>query len=176
MDWINAAESAYLEIARKCKSVFVLGESMGALLTLWLGRMHPEIKGLLVFAPALRIPHLWQSNFVWPFVNFLYKKNIDLSSPWQGFNVTPLRAASQLYTLQRRLKCELSKINQPILIFQGKLDKTIDPISSVEVLEGVSSLDKELVWLDESSHVILLDRQISIVRDLCLSFIEKKTN
>jgi carboxylesterase len=148
---------------------------MGGLLTLWLGANHPEIAGLLVFAPALNIPNLWQTNLVWPFVKFMYKKNIDLSSPWQGFNVVPFRAASQLYQFQQKMRRLLPKINNPISIFQGKLDTTINPISAVETLEHVSSTDKELVWLEESTHCILLDKQMDIVQGICLEFIQKHT-
>ncbi len=172
-DWIESAESSYQELNKKYKQVFVVGESMGGLLTLWLGASHPDITGLLVFAPALRIPRLWQSNFVWPFIKMMYKKNIDLSSPWQGFNVVPMHAASQLNMFQQKVKQRLSVINNPILVFQGKLDQTIDPISAADVLDGVPSNDKELVWLEESTHCILLDKQMDIVKSLSLEFINK---
>jgi carboxylesterase len=172
-DWTACAERSYLELAQNFKRVIVIGESMGGLLTLWLGATHPEISGLLVFAPALRIPRLWQSNLAWPFINYMYKKNIDLNTPWQGFNVIPMRAASQLYYFQQRIKKTLPKITQPIYIFQGKLDTTIDPISAVDTLEAVSSVEKELIWLEDSTHCILLDKQMDIVEKISLEFVQK---
>lgn len=172
-DWIAAAENTYLELCKNYEKVFVLGESMGGLCTLWLGAQHPEITGMMVFAPALNIHKLWESRLLWPFVRFMHKKNIDLSSPWQGYNVVPLRAAAQLHKFQRCIKKRLPDVQQPIIIFQGKLDKTIDPASSVEVLEWVSSVAKELVWLEDSSHCILLDKQMDFVKPLCLDFIQK---
>lgn len=174
-DWIEVAESALKELTNKYKKVFILGESMGGLLTLWLGSKYPDITGLLVFAPALRIPRLWQSNLVWPFINFMYKKNIDLNSPWQGFNVVPMHAASQLNKFQKKVKSVLPDIIHPTLIFQGKLDKTIDPLSSVDVLENISSSDKELVWLEESTHCILLDKQMDFVKTYSHEFIKSHT-
>lgn len=172
-DWIAAAENSYLELQRKFDRVVVLGESMGGLCALWLAAQHPEITGILVFAPALKIPGIWQSHLIWPFMKHLEKKNIDLSSPWQGFNVVPLRAAAQLHKFQQIIKKYLTEIKQPIMVFQGKLDSTIDPISSPEVLERVSSEEKELVWLEESGHCILLDKQMDLVTRLCLEFIKK---
>ncbi len=172
-DWISCAEDAYHELAGQYKQVFVLGESMGGLLSLWLGATHPEIKGLLLFAPALRIKRLWQSNLVWPFVTRMNKKNVDLTTQWQGFNVVPMRAAAQLYQFQNKVNRLLEKVTIPTIIFQGKLDTTIDPISSLKVLEKISSDEKELVWLEESSHCILMDKQMALVSRLSLDFIKK---
>jgi carboxylesterase len=174
-DWIAAAENAYLDLHHNYPHVIVLGESMGALLALWLGSIHPEIDGILVFAPALNIHHLWQSTLFWPFVKFMNKKNIDLNSPWQGFNVIPVHAASELFHFQRKVRLLLSKINTPTLVFQGKLDKTINPIGAVEVMEGIASIKKELVWLEDSAHCILLDKQMDIVEKLTLAFIRENT-
>lgn len=170
-DWVEAAENAYQQLAGKYERVFVMGESMGGLCTLWLAAHHPEIAGIAMFAPALRIPKLWQSRIACAFIPFMYKKNIDLTSSWQGFNVVPMCAAAQLYQFQQKIKRLLAKIEQPAIIFQGKLDTTIDPISSVRVLEGIKSPDKEMVWLEESPHCILLDKQMPVVEQLCLDFI-----
>lgn len=172
-NWIAAVENTYQELQLKFDRVVVIGESMGGLCTLWLAAQHPEINGILVFAPALNIHNLWQARFFWPFVKFKYKSNIDLSSPWQGFNAVPLKAAAQLHKFQKIIRRRLSEIRQPIMVFQGKLDQTIDPISSVEVMESVSSEDKELVWLEDASHCILLDKQMDLVKRLCLEFIQK---
>lgn len=172
-DWTTAAENTYQELKKNHERVIVMGESMGGLCALWLAAQHPEIAGVIVFAPALKIPRLWQTRLIWPFMSYMQKNNIDLSSPWQGYNVVPLHAAAQLHKFQQKMKKHLPIIHQPLLVFQGKLDKTIDPISSVEVLESVSSEDKELVWLEESSHCILLDKQMNQVTKLSLEFIQE---
>lgn len=172
-DWIASAVGAYQELKKNHERVIVMGESMGGLCALWLAAQHPEITGVIVFAPALKIPRLWQTRLIWPFVSYMQKNNIDLSSPWQGYNVVPLHAAAQLHKFQQKMKKLLTIIHQPLLVFQGKLDRTIDPISSVEVLESVSSEDKELVWLEESSHCILLDKQMNQVTKLSLEFIQE---
>jgi len=172
-DWIEAAETAYIELKENYSHVFVMGESMGGLLSLWLASRHPEINGIVLFAPAMKISRLWQSNLVWPFVKWMWKKNIDLTSQWQGFNVIPMRAAAQLNYLQKKVKRNLNRITQPALIFQGKLDTTIDPVGAVDVLEGISSNEKELVWLEESTHCILLDKQMDLVENLSDAFLTK---
>ena len=54
-DWVKASEEAYNELKRECSSVIVGGESVGALLALRLASDHPEIKGLLLYAPAMSL-------------------------------------------------------------------------------------------------------------------------
>jgi carboxylesterase len=151
----------------------VLGESMGGLLSLEMALRHPEIIGAMIFAPALHVPNLEISEFIWPLKQYIYKKNVDESMPWQGFNVVPLHAASQLVKLQRHIRRNLHKITLPTIIFQGRLDRSIDMMSSVQVLEGIDSEEKELIWLEESSHCILLDNQLPDVEEICLDFIRK---
>jgi carboxylesterase len=174
-DWLESAEKSLKELTKDHNQVFLLGESMGGLLSLWLAAKTPAISGILIFAPALRIRGLWRSRFIWPFVPFTKKKHIDVSSPWQGFNVVPLRAAAQLNHLQGLVRRKLASINQPLLIFQGKLDQTIDPLGSVDVLERTGSEDKELVWLEESPHCVLLGNQFDQVCQLSLDFIRRLT-
>jgi carboxylesterase len=171
-DWVNEVENFYLQIAKECERVFVIGESMGALLSIEVSVRHPEIAGAMLFSPALIVPKLWITGWIWPFRSFMYKKNVDESMPWQGFNVVPLHAANQLLKLQRYVKGILHNMAIPTLVFQGKLDRSINPLSSIEILEGISAEDKELIWLKESTHCILLDVQLPEVEEICLKFIQ----
>jgi alpha-beta hydrolase superfamily lysophospholipase len=53
-DWVDHAARAYAELTARCTRVFVGGESLGGLLTLYLGSAYPEIAGLILYAPAHR--------------------------------------------------------------------------------------------------------------------------
>ena len=170
-DWINAAESAYQALHQDCQRIFVLGESMGGLLSILLSVAHPDIAGTLLFAPALKVPGLAAAEFLWPFKSYIFKKRIDETMEWQGFNVVPLHAAAQLLKLQRQVRKILYKMTTPALIFQGKLDHSIDQTSSIDVLEGINSSEKELVWMEESTHCVLIDRQLPDAERACLEFI-----
>jgi len=171
-DWVAAVDELYDELSAKCKKIFVIGESMGALLSMVMVMRHSNIAGAMLFAPAMKVPKLAISEYIWPFKEYIFKKNVDESMEWQGFNVVPLHAASQLVKLQRYVKKTMHQIKVPTLVFQGQLDQSIDPISSVLVLEGISSEEKELIWLEDSSHCILLDKQLPDVEKICFEFIK----
>jgi carboxylesterase len=174
-DLINCAEDNFQALSKNCDKIFVMGESMGGLLSLALSIRHPEIAGMMVFAPALIVPGLSKAEWLWPFKSYIWKKNIDETMEWQGFNVVPLHAAAQLSKLQRKIRRNLEKVTVPTLVFQGKLDRSIDLMSSVKVLETISSEEKELIWLENSTHCILLDNQLSDVEEICLRFIQTHT-
>ena len=83
-DWIQASEEAYIKLKGECSSVIVGGESVGALLALRLASDHPEIKGLLLYAPAMRLAASFIEKvllvLVSPFV-FSVKKKFCNSEP-----------------------------------------------------------------------------------------------
>ncbi len=178
-DWIKASEVAYNELKRECSSVIVGGESVGALLALRLASEYPEIKGLLLYAPAIRLAaSLLKILFfvvLSPFV-FSVKKSIPEvreGLPWQGYKVNPLRTGVQLLKFQFEIKKLLHRIYQPVLLIQASLDDTIDLNSGNIILRGVQSAVKELHWMEKSSHVVILEKEFEEVLKKTLSFIKK---
>lgn len=58
-DWLQVCENAYRQLKFQCEPVFVGGESTGGLLALYLGSQHPEVAGILTYAPALDLQINW---------------------------------------------------------------------------------------------------------------------
>jgi len=175
-DWVNAAETMYLQLAKEYRSVFILGESVGGLLALYLASKYEEIRGILLFAPALIIPKIWQAQLMSPFLNttpkrYLKHQTEDDYLPWQGYNVVPVKATANLARFQKIIRKKLKNIQVPAIIFQGKKDTTIDPMSSVIIYESINSTKKDMVWLQQSRHVILLDKQLPDVESMSMDFI-----
>ena len=50
-DWVRAVEESYQQLTAHCQRVIIGGESMGALLALYLASEHPEAAAILAFAP-----------------------------------------------------------------------------------------------------------------------------
>ena len=178
-DWTNAVEVAYQQIASGCKRVFIGGESMGGLLTLYAASEHPELAGALVYAPALmaRPGRILMARVLSPFVSTMDKgrnpQDSEADGRWQGYGVNPLRAAMQLGDLQRETRRRLPRICQPLLIVQGRLDTAIDLRSADRVYRESSSAVKELHWMEHSTHCVILDREWEQAAELTLRFMER---
>ena len=64
--WLEKVKSFYDKLVKNCSQIFVIGESMGALLALELAAQHPEIMGLMLFAPAMKVNRLWLAPLLAP--------------------------------------------------------------------------------------------------------------
>ena len=62
----------------------------------------------------------------------------------------------------------LHTIQTDTIIFQGKIDHEIDPSGAVMLLNNLGSKHKEIVWVDNSYHVIPIDFSSQLVLDRIL--------
>ncbi len=176
-DWYTSLEQNYQQIASRCQRVVVGGESTGALLVLRLAYQHANAAAILCYAPAFRLQlsreKLLLLSLLAPFLSSVSKPLSTDNNPWKGYSVFPLKGAKQLLRLQEALLPLLPQIHQPILIMQGKLDPTVQPISAQIVYDQIGSAIKELHWLENSTHCAILDRERDLAAALTLDFIKR---
>ena len=175
-DWVHTTQSEYEKLSAKCDEVWVAGESMGGLLCLLLAAKHPEIKGILLYAPALDIPKLRKAYVFQYFLKYVAKSKPNDGLLWKGYNVYPLKGAVQLLKLQKQTHKALSRVTQPTLAFFSEKDATV-ALSAINLIkEKLGSKELELVILKESSHVILLASEQQKVIDHTLKYVAKRLN
>jgi carboxylesterase len=173
-DWIKNAEDSLTHLKTLTDHWYAGGESMGGLLALYLAAVHPEIIAAAAFAPALIIPGISKARLFRWFLFSSPKRTLEPTKegflPWQGYRVNPLNAVSELGSLQGFVKKQLPNIHQPLLIFQGKQDETIDHRSASKVYNAVSSSEKKIIELDDCGHCVLLDKQYKDIYQRTVSF------
>lgn len=178
-DWKNKVITIYQEANQKFQNIFIAGESMGGVLACLIAAEFKEIKKLVLYSPAIKVENLGFSRFVRFFKKYIPKNSGNLTKhperfPWQGYQVHPTKGAYQLLKLQQIATSKLSSISQPVLIFQGKLDKTIARDSTHIVYNHIHSSQKELITLDYSGHTIILDQEFDFVARKTLDFLVSK--
>lgn len=175
-DWTAAAEKSYQELRAHCQKIIVGGESMGALVALYLAARHPEAAAVLAYAPALKLNQstaaLVKLRLAAPFVAASPKDLTNPSPNWQGYPVNPLKGVLQLLAFQKAVRKLLPRIHQPLLVVQGRLDKTVHPSVGETILQGISSPVKALHWMENSTHIVLLDQEIDEITRLTLDFLQ----
>lgn len=176
-DWAWAAEKAYQHLATVCDHVFVGGESTGGALALHLAAKQKEIAGILCYAPAIKLAiptHNMVRLYVSaPLVHSVPKENVGNNQFWQGYRVNPLRAVMELVRLGQEVRRQLPKISQPVLVMQGRNDKTVSEDVGEIILEGVLSERVEQHWWEQSGHVILLEDELDEITAVTLNFMKK---
>lgn len=176
-DWYASLEETYQQLSARCETVIIGGESTGALLVLKLACQHPEASAVLCYAPALRLKlnrgvQFLLSLFV-PFLTSIPKSPPTDDNPWQGYSVQPLKGARQLLRLQKVVLSLLPQVQQPILILQGRLDPTVHPSSPQIIYDRVASSVKELHWLENSTHCVILDKERHLAANLTIDFLRR---
>ena len=179
-DWMAAVEETYALLKSRCRRVAVGGESTGAVLTLRLAALRPESAAVLSYAPALRLAlsrPMMAAGYALSVFGYEVKPKpgppAESDALWQGYDTRPTRGARELLRLQRATRPLLRKITQPILIFQGRLDRTVDPAAPQEIYDKVGSKVKELHWLERSTHCVALDCERQQLFEVTRQFLER---
>ncbi|WP_322509230.1 alpha/beta hydrolase [Anaerolinea sp.] len=179
-DWVAKAEESYQQLKQTCQKIYLLGESMGALVALYLAAEHRDAEGVIASAPAIRLQISPVQKAALPLISLfrasMPKGGLDASSNWQGYSVNPLKGVQQLFHFQKEVERRLPEIVQPILVLMGRYDTTVHPEVGRFILERVSSPCKSLVWFENSGHVILIDQEVDTAAERIERFIEENSN
>jgi carboxylesterase len=170
--WLQKVKETYERLLRVCQKVFVLGTSMGALLSLELAAQHPEIPGLMLFSPALKVDSLWLAPLIAPFKAYLNKEPKDPNLAWKGYTVYPLKGAAQLYQLQKHVQEVLPKVHQPILICNGEKDETVSNEAVASMINRIKSAEIHLYLFHNSAHFVMLEDDLDKASEVVLNFIQ----
>ncbi len=179
-EWMQTAVSHYHQLATVHEHVFVGGESTGGVLALALAARYPEIAGVLCYAPALK---LQMPFFMPPIISLgamlrihFPKPESDNNAYWQGYEVQPMSGVRALLRLNKDVRRRLPSIKQPLLIIQGRNDKTVAPDCGDLIRAGVQTAVYEHHWLENSGHVLLVEEEIETAVEITLRFIDTVVN
>ncbi len=178
-DWIVSAEEGLSRLEERCSSVFCAGLSLGGILSLRLARLYPErVRGVVTICSSYRL-RTFLFKLV-PLVKGIMKKFPTGSSSINDPDVEEVKysyhsvpAVYQLMKLNALVREDLPHIGQPALIFGARGDKVIDPEDPARYYDRIASSEKELIWLDKSDHVAVLDYDKELVFEKTAAFINK---
>ena len=179
-DWYESAKRG-LEVVRSWnpRFVFVVGISMGVLLSLLLSSEESKIDGLVLIAPALKVPGSLP-KLVPILKHFMKWREIDVEAAQRVYDVKrfklsrePVSAYHELFKLQKVAKKSMNDVIIPTIIVQGTEDKTIDPVSGQIAHDGISYQKKELHMIEGAEHVISCHPKRAEAYPLILEFVEK---
>lgn len=199
-DWYQAVESAFDDLKKQCDTVFIGGASAGATLCLRLAALRPsEVAANLLFAPTLAvngwaIPHALKLFHLisdkWTARLFSFRtpapfgikdervRNFALES-MKGEGAMPaditVRDGGTVYEffrLVRNVRPLLPRISHHTLIFHPRQDDQSDIKNTMTLQRKLSGL-VEVCVLDDSYHLVTLDRQRNYVAERSIEFCER---
>jgi carboxylesterase len=162
-EWIQAAEEAYERLAKNCKTVYVIGFSMGGMIASHLAAKYGADKLVLLSASGkylnwklltlemLQCMKKTLSGEVLDDLNMLRQKKRGK---------VPLRAFLEFKKCIDYTKKALPNVSCPVFLVQGIQDSTV-PYRTVKYLhKHLGSDNQKLVLFDESKHLICLGPDI----------------
>lgn len=162
-DWVELARRELEALRAEHARVFVVGVSMGGLVTLRLAQT-AAVDGVVVIGTplALRRPLPLLARALRRLMPFRAKRGSDIREPaararHPGLAATPLSAVSELVRLQAEVVADLARIEAPILVAHGRHDRTAMPRDAARIHAAVASQRKELFYLERSGHVATVD-------------------
>jgi carboxylesterase len=180
-DWYATVERELRELTGRCERVFVCGLSMGGALALRLAARHgPAIDGVVLVNPALTFPR-WQ-GYTLSVLRFLVPSTRGIASdiaktgPREaGYDRVPLHGAYALRRLLERVRADLPRVTQPVLLLHSRVDHVVPPSDSALALASIASADVTERVLQDSYHVATLDHDAERIFQETDAFITRLT-
>jgi carboxylesterase len=163
VDWVDRAHSELLSLRAEHDRVFLVGISMGGLVSLRLAQTAPVDALVVVGVPLVLAPPIPQ---LLPLLRLMMsarkKRGSDIRDPdararHPGHPAMPLDSVKQLIELQTEVLPNLGRVEAPILVAHGELDMTARPRDAKRLHTEVGSREKELMMLPRSGHVATVD-------------------
>ena len=196
-EWASSAEAALEKLRKSCSTTIVGGLSMGAVLSLLMAaRCKGKVQGVALLAPTLQfdgwaVP--WYArlfnlvNDRWTADRFLFREfepygikdrrlrdlvlnalNSDNSAA-AGLPGTPGRSMMEFLRMVKHVRGRLNEIDQPALIVHPREDDRAS-LSNAAILQRELAGLVHTVVLDDSYHVVTIDRQRDLVNEKLVDF------
>ncbi|HEY9685876.1 MAG TPA: alpha/beta fold hydrolase [Coleofasciculaceae cyanobacterium] len=190
-DWYGSAETAYRELAAQHQHVSIIGFSTGCVLGLRLASefmRHQPVHRLILLSPFLKVRMQWYylltpEFYVRRFGRMLRdvpRSRLPINDPemerlarrscyFQTFNLPSVLSALDLI---EEVHPELPRIDTPTLIVQSRRDRIVCPSGAETLMQRLGSVHKQVHWLENSDHVLLLDTERETVTRHIRNFID----
>jgi carboxylesterase len=197
-DWYASAEEALFRLRKDCDVIVVGGLSTGAVLALMLAARHPnDVHGAALLAPTFWLngwlipwyarlfriicnkrlanmigfpdlrPHGIKDERIREFIrNALFSGDGSVA----GLPSTPGGAVLEHRRLVNAVRTEIGNIHQPALIIHPREDDYADLDNAWYLQRNLKGL-VDMVVLDDSYHIVTVDRQRHLVVDRATAFV-----
>jgi carboxylesterase len=180
-EWVATVDDELNRLLNEHEEVFLVGLSGGGTLALDCAARRPtDVAGLVTLAGSIHSND--PRRFFAPAIRYLAKSlpgiGNDICDPNAReicYDRIPTSATHSLLRFMKRVRTELRNVTVPILVMHGRNDHTVHPGNAQLIYDGVSSEDKELVWLERSYHVITLDYDRDEVFERTSGFITSRS-
>jgi carboxylesterase len=182
-DWLLSVEDGYNLLHSCTDQVFLLGLSMGGVLSLTMASRVP-VRGVVAMSTPFMMPTdipLPVIKLLSSFVPYLSKsKNPD--DGWfdkeafrqhVSYPKNPVRSGAELKLLFAEMYDALPKISAPVLLIHSRDDDYVIRDSMERIHAALGSTNKQMMWVEGGGHVITEEPTREMVFKAAADFIKR---
>jgi len=189
-DWVASVEDAYSLLRGVTDEIFLMGLSMGGVLSLLLStRFAQRVKGMMAMSTPYKLPddpRLRHIELISKAVPFMPKSDEAPGSGWfdkeawkdhVSYPQNPVRSIGELNKLLGEMRAALPKVDVPVLLMHSRDDTYVLPESMENIYADlVNASDKTKLYITGSGHVVTRDAARGQVFQATVEFIRRVEN
>jgi len=149
-EWIRATEYGIHQLKRQAEQLYLGGFSTGGALSIHEAMNNKEIKGLILFAPAVGIKSRWafMADFIKIFQRWLGGEEDDRD--YAKYETFAVNGGAQIYHLTRRIDAAFAsgqRLSMPVFTVLSEDDISIDTNKMLAVFNAYVTSPKSLLVL-----------------------------
>lgn len=191
--WYEKVEEHYRLLAENHEKVSLIGFSTGCMLALHLAANYAKTMPahrLILLSPFLKVRMEWYYllqperyvRSLGGIIRQIPRWRLPISDPemheialhaayFKTFNIPSVRSALELIKV---VEGEIETVTCATLIIQSTGDRVVCSTGAQILMDRLSSSQKEVLWLEKSDHVLLLDLERDAVTERILTFVTGK--
>jgi carboxylesterase len=178
-DWLASLEDGWNILRGSTQNIFVMGLSMGGILSLIFASQYPVAGVVPMSTPYvlrdLRIAFARQLSLFIPHVDKGLPDwhNPEAPKDHVDYPFNPTRSVAELSDLLAILRKTLPDVKVPALLIHSHQDGAVSPENMTAIYKHLGSKDKQMMWVENSGHVITREPERLRVFQAVQAFIER---
>ena len=177
-DWLADAGAAAQRVVDRGEALHLVGLSMGGILSLLMAPTFGAASVTTINAPIRVQQRLARAAGYLHRVRPTHIGEVrepprdEAADYWHQYDGFPTSTIHDLFWLVRSARRTLSAVTAPLLVIQSKVDETVRPVSAEIIHDHAGSVSKEILWLERSRHVALLDTERNVIHERVLGHLQ----
>lgn len=184
VDWLASVEDGYQLLESHTKDIFVIGLSMGGVLSLTMAARYP-VSGLVAMAAPHHLPPDPRLPFL-PLIAVFQPYRAKGAPQWfdmeayqhhVSYPADPTKGYLQLRALLEEMRSGLPEVHCPAKLIYSRNDPTVTAAEGhmEAIYSALGSQEKEKMWVENSGHILTSDQEREHVWQAVDEFIKRVT-
>lgn len=184
-DWTASVEDAYSLLKTVSDRIFLVGLSMGGILSLLMSAKL-EVNGIVAMSTPYKLPddpRLRHIDWISKIVAYMPKSDEEPGAGWfdkeafrehVSYPQNPVRSIGELNKLLGEMRAALPQICVPVMLVHSKDDRYVQPENMELIFTDLKNAsDKTKLYITGSGHVVTRDAARRQVFESVLEFIQR---